>query len=123
MEIDASAPAWRMIERRGGKLYVWFEDVGRSPWAMQRVAFREPRHVEFSRDFAEGFELYLDRRFRPPDTLTLRRRPWPIGPIDVRGMGAGEGWAGGDGGGGGEWPGSHGGGDGGGRGHGGHGGH
>jgi hypothetical protein len=123
MDIDANAPATRLIERRGGKLYVWFKDVGNSPWATQQVAFHAPELVEFTRHFGEGFELYLDSRFLPPDKLTIRRRPWPVGPLEVAGTGAGKGWAEGGGGGGDGWPASHGGGDGGGGGHGGHGGH
>jgi hypothetical protein len=124
VEIDASAPASRLIERRGGKLYVWFGDLRNSPWATQRVAFRAPEDVDFSRYFGDAFELYLDSRFAPPGKLNIRRRPWPIGPIEVTGTGAGDGWADGGGGGGGDgWPASHGGSDGGGGGHGGHGGH
>jgi hypothetical protein len=98
MDIELSAPASRLIGRRGGKLYVWFRDLGASPWATQQVAFRAPENVDFTRHFGEGVELYLDSRVAPPDKLTIRRRPWPIGPIDVAGTGAGEGWMDGGGG-------------------------
>jgi hypothetical protein len=34
MEIDASEPALRLIARRGGRLYVWFADLGKSPGSL-----------------------------------------------------------------------------------------
>jgi hypothetical protein len=122
MQIDASGPAERYIQSRGGRIYVWFSPVGDSPWSVQRVAFRPPPGIDFAAHFTGSMEVHLQADFNPPEELRLRRRPWPLGPIDVRGTGAGNAW--GDGGGGegsGDWPTSHGGGDGGGGGHGGHG--
>jgi hypothetical protein len=125
VQIDASEFAENFVERRGGRLYVWFEDVGRSPWVVQRVRFWQPDGVSFTRYPAGKFDVYLQADLKPPGELRIRRRPWPVGPIDVTGTGAGE--VEGAGGGGadwsGDWPSGHGGGEGGGGGGGGHGGH
>jgi hypothetical protein len=124
MEITATDAATRLIQDRGGNVYVWFDDIGKSDWLMQRVAFEAPHGVEFRRYHADGFELHLDEQFTAPERIEIQRHPWPFRGLEVTGTGAG-GAATGDSGGGGSWPGHGGGGDGGGGGHGGggHGGH
>jgi hypothetical protein len=126
MDVDVSAPARRFIAARGGALYVYFTDVGRSGWVFQRVKLARPADREFTLHESESIRLWLDADFTAPATLKVRRRPWPVGPIQVTGTGVGQfdlGGGGGGGDGGWSWPtGGHGGGDGGGHGGGGHGG-
>src|SRR5262249_52837017 len=125
VEIDVSTAAARFTAGRGGRLYVWFAPVGRGPWSVQRVGFRAPAGVDFTSYPFRSIDVNLQGDFNPPEGLFVRRRPWPIGPIEVTGTGAGDASnVGGTGGGGwGNWPTHHhgGGGGGGGGGHGGHG--
>jgi hypothetical protein len=120
MEVTVSDAARSFIEGRGGRLYVWFAPVGRCAFSVQRVSFRIPDGVEFERHHVENLELFLQADFAAPERLAVRRRPWPIGPIQVSGTGAGSAWGEGGGGDTHGWPGHHSGGGGGGC-HGGHG--
>lgn len=114
-----SDAARSFIEARGGRLYVWFSPLGRSPFSAQRASCRAPNGVEFDQHRVGSVDVFLQADFEPPEELTVRRRPWPIGPIEVIGTGAGQAWGGGSEGGAG-WP-THHGGDGGGGGGGHHG--
>ena len=85
MTIDVSGPARRYVESRSGQLFVYFRDVGR--WSTQRVATRRPDGVEFEEHDVGSIRLWLQAGFAPPALLKVRRRPWPLGPIEVLGTG------------------------------------
>ena len=115
MEVRVSRRARRYIEWRGGQVFVWFSPLGRD--LFQHVSTRRPRAISFTRHRADGFNVFLQADFDPPETLEFTKLLWPFG-LEVVGTGVGEydlGGGGGDGG----WPGGHGGGGGDGGGHGG----
>lgn len=127
MKIDASAPAHRYILSRGGRVFVWFEDLN-DAWMVQKVSTSAPvGGPSFDEYHADDWTLCLQSDFNKPESIRLRYRPWwPPQPLSVTGTGAGVDLGGGGGGGEGggwNWPAS-GGGHGGGGGHdgGGHGG-
>jgi hypothetical protein len=116
MEVSVSKRARRHIEWNGGEVFVWFSPLGAD--LFQHVSTKRPAAVQFTRHHVEGFSVFLQADFDPPEKLTITKLMWPFG-LEVVGTGVGEfdlGGGGGDGG----WPGSHG--DGGGGGGGGHGG-
>jgi len=118
VEIDASASARRFILSRGGRVFVWFEDLN-DAWMVQKVSTSAPVGGPSFDEYPEGdWALLLQRDFNAPDSIRLRYRPWwPLQPLGVTGTGAGVNLGGGSGDGDGwNWP--HGGG-----GHGGGGGH
>src|SRR5689334_9643788 len=108
LEIDVSGPARRYISRRGGDVFVYVAGVGHSDWLVQHVKVSRPSSREFGLHEHDGLRVWLDAAFAPPARLTIRRAPWPIGPLEVTGTEAGEASASGTFEGGGSWP-AHGG--------------
>jgi hypothetical protein len=90
VRIDATSWAAKYIQQRGGRLYVWFDEVGATHWTVQQVRFDAPDGVNFIQHHADGFDIYLQADFSPPTEVQVRRRPWPLGPIEVTGTGAGQ---------------------------------
>ena len=80
MKVVVSAPARELIDRGGGRLYVWVRK-GRCCGGLRTLATAgEPlAGVEFSRVAEEcGFELFLPARLAPlPDELHLELRRYP----------------------------------------------
>jgi hypothetical protein len=88
MTIDISDRARQWIRKRGSNLYVWAADM-KAGTAFQRVATMTPGDREFVSYRTRDIVIWLDRGMRPPEELRIRRRPWPLGPIEVLGTGAG----------------------------------
>jgi hypothetical protein len=111
MEVRVSRRARRHIDCHGGHVYVWFSPLGSD--LFQHVSTKRPEGVEFDRQRAEGFSVFLQSGFEPPESLKITKLAWPFG-LEVMGTGVGEHHVGsGSGEWGGSWP-SHGGGHGGG---------
>ena len=87
--MSISSAARRYISNHGGDLYISFDDAGRSGWLFQRVTVsRQPGHDYVLHQ--DGLvRVWLDADVEAPASLTIRRRPWPMGPIDVTGTGVG----------------------------------
>jgi hypothetical protein len=83
--IDASAAARAYIRERGGRLYVWLDDIGGGGWATERVSTFAPEGGrQFDEFYAGDFTLCLERDFRPPMVKLRLRRWWPAAPISIR---------------------------------------
>jgi hypothetical protein len=79
MRVVVSSPASDLIEKSGGRLYVWLRK-GRCCGAVTTLAtsHERPRRREFARvETTEPFELYLDARLRLPDELHLDLQRFP----------------------------------------------
>jgi hypothetical protein len=83
MEIDASKLARSYLLRRGGDLYVWFGAVGKSGSLLQHVSTHRAPERKFERYESGGLSVWWDATRTAPKTISLRRRPWPLGPIEV----------------------------------------
>lgn len=92
MRVDISGPALRFVQRRGGDLYVWFTDLGDRS-LLAHVGTTRPADREFIRqELPAGARLWLEAADLPePSEIRIRRRPWPVGPIEAT-------WVGGPGG-------------------------
>jgi hypothetical protein len=67
MEIDVSRAAAKFVQRRGGRLFVWFRDLGaRSAFATQHVSIAAPPDVDFVSYDAGDFEVMLPVDYEPP---------------------------------------------------------
>ena len=92
MDISISGPARRYISNHGGDLYISFDDAG-SPLLYQRVTLSRPLDHEFVLHEvlhqSGPVRVWFDADLETPARLTIRRRPWPVGPIDVTGTGVG----------------------------------
>jgi hypothetical protein len=89
LEISISASARRYISNHGGDLYVSFDDAGSSGWLVQRVTLSRPPDHDFVLHQSGLVRVWLDAEFADPPSLTICRRPWPVGPIEVTGTGVG----------------------------------
>src|SRR6266852_6005356 len=102
MEIDASPSAHRYILSRGGRVFVWFEELN-DAWMVQKVSTSAPvRGPAFDEYHADDWTLCLQSDFSKPKSIRLPHRPWwPPQPLAVTGTGAGVdlGGGGGEGGG------------------------
>ena len=87
MRIDASRPASDFIRKKGGDLFVWFGDAGGD--LLEHVSTKKPQGPLFERhDAPDGFRVWLEvLEGSAPDEIRLRRRPWPLGPIEVTWVG------------------------------------
>jgi hypothetical protein len=88
MEIDISRPAEAFIRKKGGDLYVWFGTLGGDS-LFEHVATKRPASREFALHEAPGgIRLWLEVHPAPdPDEIRVRRRPWPMGPVEVTWVG------------------------------------
>jgi hypothetical protein len=91
MQIDASRPAVDYIRRKGGHLFVWFGRM-RDGSLFAHVGTERPGGRQFESHVGpEGILVWFERETGlEPVEIRLRRRPRPLGPIEVT-------WAGGPG--------------------------
>jgi hypothetical protein len=84
MRIDATRRASNFIRRKGGELFVWFGDAGGGS-LLEHISTNRPTGREFVlHESTEGFRLWLEARDGiAPTEVRLRRRPWPLGPVEV----------------------------------------
>ena len=81
--IDASPAVRKYIRERGGRLFVWPEDVSGS-FATEKVSTSAPAsRREFEEYDAGDFTLFLQSDFEPPKIKLRLRRWWPLAPISV----------------------------------------
>ena len=72
MRVNASPEAVRLVQERGGKLYVWARRARCCGGALIFLeSSSEPSERPFRRVPAEGIELYVDERLKEPDELEL----------------------------------------------------
>jgi hypothetical protein len=75
MHVEASSEAVRLVQERGGKLYVWAKRArccGGPLTFLETSA--EPGERTYRRVAADGFELYLDERLGEPEELVVEAR-------------------------------------------------
>jgi hypothetical protein len=75
MRLDASPEAVRLVQERGGKLYVWAKRARccGGPLVFLETS-AEPGEREFRRVPADGFELYLESGLAVPDELVVEAK-------------------------------------------------
>ena len=75
MRLEASPEAVRLVQERGGKLYVWAKRARccGGPLVFLETS-AEPGEREFRRVPAEGFELYLERGLGVPEELVVEAK-------------------------------------------------
>jgi hypothetical protein len=75
MRLDASPEALRLVQERGGKLYVRAKRTRccGGPLVFLETS-AEPGDLSFRRVEADGVELYLDVRLGVPDELVLEAK-------------------------------------------------
>jgi hypothetical protein len=84
MQIDASRPAVDYIQRRGGHLFVWFGRM-RDGSMFSHVRTEQPSGRVFDSHLGpDGIRVWFEREAGvEPVEIRIRRRPWPLGPIEV----------------------------------------
>jgi hypothetical protein len=72
VRVNASPEAVRLVQERGGTLYVWARRARCCGGALTFLeSSNEPSERPFRRVPAEGIELYVDERLEEPDELEL----------------------------------------------------
>jgi hypothetical protein len=88
MEIDASRFAVDYVRRKGGHLFVWFGRM-RNGSMFAHVGTSRPLGRSFESHVGpEGIVVWFETDGGvEPLEVRLRRRPWPLGPIEVTWVG------------------------------------
>jgi hypothetical protein len=72
-----TADALRLIRSKGGRLFLWTEDVGQG-WETDQSAFAPPPDVQFDLHQLPEFQLHVESGIPLTDRLEIRRRSWPF---------------------------------------------
>jgi hypothetical protein len=72
MRVEASPEAVRLVEERGGRLFVWARRAHCCHGTMTYLeTSSEPGERPFRRIYSEGIQVYLDARLAEPDELLI----------------------------------------------------
>jgi hypothetical protein len=88
MQIDASRFAVDYIRSKGGHLFVWFGRMGGGSMFIH-VGTARPHGRSFESHLGpEGIVVWFEtNQDVEPVEVRIRRRPWPLGPIEVTWVG------------------------------------
>src|SRR5262249_45413575 len=88
MRVVASRRASNFIRKKGGDFHVWFGEVGSGSLLVHSATRKPEGRIFRPYGSSEGFRVWIEAAEGiEPSEIQLRRRPWPLGPIEVTWMG------------------------------------